>query len=104
MPQIRNRKSKENDTTQEAIADTTAETKEDTTSDTTIAQKPISRSISFEKNVILKLILFSILTLTLPIGVFYATKGYGTTYAGIFAAASANLVLFLYILLAFLEQ
>jgi len=57
--------------------------------------------------VALKLVLFSVLVLAAPIAVFLLLLHHwhtSTTVAGIGAAVAANFVLFLYILLAYLED
>jgi vacuolar ATPase assembly integral membrane protein VMA21 len=51
-----------------------------------------------------KLIIFSILVLTTPILVYFGTvKEVGSTFAGIYAAVTANVVLIAYIVMAFNE-
>lgn len=54
--------------------------------------------------VLIKLVFFSILAILLPIFVFYYTLGsFGSTYAGVSAAVTANFVLIMYIVVAYLE-
>lgn len=51
-----------------------------------------------------KLVLFSALAITLPILVFYySLDRFGSTYAGVWAAITANFVLIMYIIVAWME-
>lgn len=51
-----------------------------------------------------KLLIFSIMVVLVPLIVFFYTKEIGLTFAGIMAAISANVVLFAYVAVAFLES
>ena len=58
------------------------------------------------RSVIIKLLVFSLLMVIAPLGTYYLLYyilSYSSTISGISAAVSANIVLFCYILLAFME-
>jgi VMA21-like domain len=55
---------------------------------------------------VVKLIIFSLMAIVVPLTIFYASQSFGfsSTFAGISAGISANLVLILYVIVAFIEQ
>lgn len=76
--------------------------------DAKAAEPEIVKEITTQTHqlVFFKLVIFSILVLVVPLSVFYITvsKGLDSTFAGILAAVSANIVLIGYIIIAFLEE
>ncbi|EPX71774.1 vacuolar H-ATPase assembly protein Vma21 [Schizosaccharomyces octosporus yFS286] len=64
---------------------------------------------SIQTHILIKFVGFSIALFTLPLLTYYWTlknwfSGNGTIYAGIAAAVAANIVLTLYVIVAFLEK
>lgn len=78
--------------------------KEEDESGRSVGKRAAPKGVRIPGAVLGKLIIFSMLAIALPIFVFYYTlQYYGTTYAGVWAAVSANFVLIMYIIIAYLE-
>ncbi|KAI8901194.1 hypothetical protein BC833DRAFT_617851 [Globomyces pollinis-pini] len=101
---IRQRKDTNKDDANKQVNDIVDDTsKGKDTSDTIISKNSVYSKIP--GNVLLKLIVFSIMAITVPLMTFfYGLETYGSTVSGIMAACSANVVLVMYIVVAFLEE